>query len=108
VQITFVCYATVRDAVGKKQLERRLSEGTTVGHAVASLGDEFGSLESLLFDSDGQLRGNINVLVGEENVRQLDGPETTLADGDTVGIAPGVAGGCSVETTGRHVTGELA
>ncbi|WP_169302355.1 ubiquitin-like small modifier protein 1 [Halorientalis salina] len=108
MQITFVCYATVRDAVGQKRLERTLSEGTTVGQAVQSLGEEVDALGPLLFDSDGQLRENVNVLVDEENVRQLDGSETTLSDGDTVGIAPGVAGGCSVGVTGRHVTGELA
>lgn len=106
MQIEFVCYGTVRDAVGQKALQRDLPDGTTVGEAVSSLGEEFTDLGPLVFDSAGNLRANVNVLHNEENVRTLDGQTTELTDGDTVGIAPSLAGGSGTgQTTARHPIG---
>ena len=42
---------------------------------------------------DGGLRRFVNVYVGGEDIRFLDGLETTVADGDEVTILPAVAGG---------------
>ncbi|MFD1587622.1 ubiquitin-like small modifier protein 1 [Halorientalis brevis] len=101
MQITFACYATIRDAIGQKSLHREVTKGTTVGDALTTLADEFDDLGPLLFDSSGELRANVNVLVNDENVRTLDGPATVLSDGDTVGIAPGVAGGSASNVHGK-------
>jgi len=101
MQITFTCYATIRDAVGQKSLEREVTAGTTVGDAIETLGDEFDDIGPLLFDSSGELRANVNVLVNDENVRALEGRETVLSNGDTVGIAPSVAGGSASEANAR-------
>ena len=101
MQITFTCYATIRDAVGQKTLEREVTTESTVHDAVDALGAEFDDLGPLLFDSSGELRANVNVLVNDENVRTLDGPETVLSDGDTVGIAPSVAGGTESSARGN-------
>lgn len=108
MQIEFVCYATIRDAVGRKTLERELPAGSTVGDAVESLGEEFAALDPLLFDSSGEVRANVNVLVNEVNVRTLDGQATTVTAGDTVGLAPGVAGGSAAITGQTPERGERA
>lgn len=98
MDVEFVSYATVRDAIGKKSVTLSLSAGTTVEDALRELAAEYDGLESLLFKSDGEVRPHVNVLVNEENIRSLDGRTTVLENGDTVAVAPGVAGG----TGGEH------
>ncbi|WP_424019061.1 ubiquitin-like small modifier protein 1 [Halorientalis pallida] len=93
MHVEFVTYATIRDSIGEKRLEREFDSGTTVGEALSALADDYESLGPLLFDGDGELRPHVNVLVDEENVRNGDGSATTLSDGATVSLAPGVAGG---------------
>jgi molybdopterin synthase sulfur carrier subunit len=93
MDVEFVSYATVRDAIGTKSVTRDLPEGTTVEDALRDLAVEYEGLDSLLFTSDGEIRPHVNVLVNDENIRDRDGQATTLSAGDTVGLAPGVAGG---------------
>jgi molybdopterin synthase sulfur carrier subunit len=93
MRVEFVTYATIRDSIGEKRLERELEAGTTVGEALSELAADHEALAPLLFDGDGDLRPHVNVLVDEENIRNGDGPSTALSDGATVSLAPGVAGG---------------
>jgi molybdopterin synthase sulfur carrier subunit len=44
-------------------------------------------------DETGRLRRHLNVFVNSDNVRDLDGVDTTLAPGDVVTILPAVSGG---------------
>jgi len=67
-------------------------EGSTVGEALDALYDRYGELRSRIAD-DGGLRRFVNVYVGGEDIRFLDGLETRLSDGDEVTILPAVAGG---------------
>ena len=97
MEVEFVSYATVRDAIGTKSVTRDLPEGSTVEEALRDLAAEYDGLDSLLFTSDGEIRPHVNVLVDDENVRDRDGPATELSEGDTVGLAPGVAGGRAEE-----------
>jgi molybdopterin converting factor small subunit len=41
----------------------------------------------------GELRRHVNVFVGEESIRFMNGLATTLDDGDTITIVPAVSGG---------------
>jgi molybdopterin synthase sulfur carrier subunit len=93
MDVEVVSYATVRDAIGTKSVTLSLSADTAVEDALHELASEHDGLESLLFESGGEIRPHVNVLVNEENVRTLDGGATELQDGDTVALAPGVAGG---------------
>ncbi|MFB6178327.1 MAG: ubiquitin-like small modifier protein 1 [Halorientalis sp.] len=99
MHVTYVCYGTIRDAVGQKTVTRAVEDDATVADAVSSLGQEFTDLGPLVFDSAGTLRANINVVVDEEPIHQLDGMATPLKEGATVAILPSVAGGCRVEPT---------
>ncbi len=67
-------------------------EGDTVGEVLDSLYEQFGELRERIAD-DGGLRRFVNVHIGGEDIRFLDGLETPVADGDEVTILPAVAGG---------------
>jgi MoaD family protein len=67
-------------------------EGDTVGAVLDSLYERFAELRSRIAD-DGGLRRFVNVFVGGEDIRFLEGLETPVSDGDEVTILPAVAGG---------------
>jgi molybdopterin synthase sulfur carrier subunit len=50
-------------------------------------------LERRVRDEQGTLRRHVNVFVGTTNIRDLDGQDTVLAEGDEVAILPAVSGG---------------
>ena len=68
-------------------------DGGTVGEALNALYDQHGELRERIADGDGSLRRFVNVYLKGEDIRFLDGLETTVADGDEVTILPAVAGG---------------
>jgi MoaD family protein len=68
-------------------------EGSTVGEVLDALYDRYGELRSRIAE-DGGLRRFVNVYVGGEDIRFLDGLDTAVEDGDEVTILPAVAGGC--------------
>ena len=76
-------------------------EGTTVGEVLDSLYERYGELRNRIAE-DGGLRRFVNVYVGGEDIRFLDGLETPVEDGDEVTILPAVAGGSTA--AGRSVT----
>ena len=67
-------------------------EGATVGEVLDALYDRFDDLRSRIAE-DGGLRRFVNVYVGGEDIRFLDGLDTPVRDGDEVTILPAVAGG---------------
>ena len=67
-------------------------DGETVGEVLDALYDRYGELRSRIAE-DGGLRRFVNVYVGGEDIRFLDGLETEVSDGDEVTILPAVAGG---------------
>ena len=67
-------------------------DGSTVGEVLDSLYERYGELRSRIAE-DGGLRRFVNVYVGGEDIRFLDGLETPVKDGDEVTILPAVAGG---------------
>jgi adenylyltransferase/sulfurtransferase len=67
----------------------------TVGEALAQLAGEHGGLRAHLYADDGSLRQFVNIYLGEEDIRYLQGPETPLSDGDELTIVPSIAGGAA-------------
>jgi MoaD family protein len=67
-------------------------EGSSVGEALDALFDRYDGLRDRITE-DGELRRFVNVYVGGEDIRFLDGLDTTVEDGDEVTILPAVAGG---------------
>ena len=67
-------------------------DGSTVGEVLDALYERYGELRNRIAE-DGGLRRFVNVYVEGEDIRFLDGLETTVSDGDEVTILPAVAGG---------------
>lgn len=65
----------------------------TVGALLRGLIEQHPALGKHLLTEQGALRSFVNVYVGDEDIRYLDGEETPLKDGDTVSIIPAIAGG---------------
>jgi MoaD family protein len=68
-------------------------EGSTVGEVLSALYARFDGLRERIAGDDGELRRFVNVYVGGEDIRFLDGLETEVAAGGEVTILPAVAGG---------------
>ena len=64
-----------------------------VGAALGRVGAEYPEVSRRVLTPEGDVRPLVNVFVGEDNIRTLDGLATPLNDGDTVAIIPAVAGG---------------
>lgn len=69
------------------------ASGATVGAAVSDIGERFPSLLPRLADSDGRPYPFVTFYLNDEDVRFLDGFNTTVTEGDEVTIVPAVAGG---------------
>ncbi|PSP56061.1 molybdopterin synthase sulfur carrier subunit [Halobacteriales archaeon QS_1_67_19] len=82
-------FATFREAVGQKTLEREYPDGTTVGDVLTDLAEEY---DMTLFE-DGDLRPQLSIMKNGKDVAHLDGLDTPLDDGDTLSVFPPVAGG---------------
>jgi molybdopterin synthase sulfur carrier subunit len=67
-------------------------DGATVAEVLDALYARFGELKVRIADEEG-LRRFVNVYVGGEDIRFLDGLATPVADGAEVTILPAVAGG---------------
>jgi MoaD family protein len=67
--------------------------GSNVGEVLRALTAEHPDTEPQLFDADGELNRYVNVYLNDEDVRVLDGLQTSVSDGDTVVILPAMAGG---------------
>jgi len=66
---------------------------SNVGEALNALTTEFSELRKHLYTEQDALRNFINVYVGDEDIRYLDGAETPIADNETLTIVPSIAGG---------------
>lgn len=66
--------------------------GVTVGAALNDLTDQYPDLRPHLFNG-AELRNFINIFLGEEDVRFLDGLNTEIEPGDNLRIIPTIAGG---------------
>lgn len=64
-----------------------------VGAALARLVERHPGLREHLLSDDGRLRRFVNVYLGAENIRQRQGLETPLGDGDVLTVIVAVAGG---------------
>ena len=71
------------------------ASGDTVGRVLEELAEAHPETRDQLFSDAGELNRYVNVYLNDEDVRVLDGLETTVSDSDTVVILPAMAGGTS-------------
>jgi sulfur-carrier protein len=75
---------------GAKEVE---ASGASVGDVLRSLAQQHPATESQLFSEDGELNRYVNVYLNDEDVRVLDGLDTSVSESDTIVILPAMAGG---------------
>ena len=68
-------------------------EGGTVAEALKALDTAHPGFAERLFDESGSLRRFVNVFLADEDIRFLDGVDTSVIEGQTISIVPAVAGG---------------
>ena len=68
-------------------------ESSTLGDMVESLEASYPGFKERLIDENGELRYFVNIYLNGEDVRFLQGLETSTRTGDEVSIVPAVAGG---------------
>jgi sulfur-carrier protein len=69
-------------------------DGTSVGEVLRALATQHPATESQLFSAEGDLNRYVNVYVNDEDVRVLEGLDTSVGPDDTLVILPAMAGGC--------------
>lgn len=90
MSITVKLPTQLRDAAGGVSSVE--AEGATVGEALESVFRSHGELRERLY-MNGDLRRFVNVYLGGEDIRFLEGLETEVPDGGELTILPAVAGG---------------
>lgn len=65
----------------------------TVADVLAAVAAQWPAVMDRVMTERGEVRRHVNVFVGEESIRFLDGLATTLPDGATITIVPAVSGG---------------
>ena len=74
------------------------SEAKNINDMLAELEKKHPGIKERICDAEGKLRRFVNVYVNEEDIRFLQGQDTTLKDGDDVSIIPAIAGGASTRS----------
>jgi molybdopterin converting factor small subunit len=74
---------------GARELE---ASGATVGDVIDDLVERYPALRAQLFEN-GSIGSYVNVYLGGEDVRTLDGLETPVQESSTVILLPAMAGG---------------
>ncbi|MDB4883618.1 MAG: thiamine protein [Gemmatimonadetes bacterium] len=65
----------------------------TVRGALAELAARWPAVTDRVLTEQGELRRHVNVFVGDESIRFMDGLATPIEDGATITIVPAVSGG---------------
>lgn len=76
---------------GEKEVS---ASGSNVGDVLRSVSESYPDTSGQIFGPDGDLNRYVNVYLNNEDVRVLEGLDTSVEDADTVMILPAMAGGC--------------
>jgi molybdopterin synthase sulfur carrier subunit len=78
---------------GEPVVRLEVGERVTVDELFERLAVEHPDLERRVRDERGRVRTHVNLFVGRDNIRDLDGLVTELAEGAELTILPAVSGG---------------
>jgi adenylyltransferase/sulfurtransferase len=71
--------------------------GANISEALADLTTQYPTIKPHLFNDGGELRPFVNLFVGENNIKDLQGVDTPIKDGEKIMLIPSIAGGCHCE-----------
>lgn len=69
------------------------SQESTVGEAMAAFSNQYPKIIPFLYDDNGGIRRFINLFLDGEDIRNISGMESVLADNSEIVIILAVAGG---------------
>jgi sulfur-carrier protein len=75
--------------------------GATAAEALQDLVTQHPALQPHLYNNQGGLRPFVNLFVGADNIKDLQGLETPLAEDAQLRIIPSIAGGIDRSLKGR-------
>jgi len=67
--------------------------GSKISEALTDLTNQYPPIKPHLFNDGGELRPFVNLFVGEHNIKDLQGLNTPIKDGDRLMLIPSIAGG---------------
>jgi molybdopterin synthase sulfur carrier subunit len=68
-------------------------DASNLGEIIDRLESDYPGFKERLLDESGELRYFVNIYINGEDVRFLQGTDTSTKSGDEVSIVPAVAGG---------------
>jgi molybdopterin converting factor small subunit len=71
--------------------------GANISEALADLTDQYPTIKPHIFNEGGELRPFVNLFIGEHNIKDLQGVNTPVKDGERIMLIPSIAGGASAE-----------
>ncbi len=86
-------YATLRDLLGRKELEVDAREGDSVRVVLRRLAENYPLLGSKLWDNEENLTGQVTILVNGRPLRFVGGPDAPIRLGDDLKLFPPIGGG---------------
>lgn len=69
------------------------ADGSTLSEVIENLDSSYPGIKGRVLDEQGALRRFVNVYVGNDDVRFIEGLDTPTPDGAQVSVIPAVAGG---------------
>src|SRR6185295_18757719 len=67
--------------------------GLKISDVLTDLTTQYPTIKPHIFNDGGELRPFVNLFVGEHNIKDLQGIETPIKDGDRLILIPSIAGG---------------
>lgn len=71
-------------------------EGTNVGEVLDAVEARFPGFGDLVYDRERRVPTHINIYLNNQEIHDLDGIATRVADGDQVAVIPALAGGSEI------------
>ena len=93
MSVRFLLPSTLRPFAGGSARLEFAERPRTVGEALALLGARHPGVRDRVLTEQGEVRPHVNVFVGDESIRFLEGLATRVSDGETITIVPAVSGG---------------
>lgn len=94
LKVTVVLAAALREhAGGAERLEVDVADPVTVQSVLDAVAEVHPGIGRRVRDEAGELRRHVNVFVGADNAKDLDGPDTLVPEGTEVSVLPAVSGG---------------
>ncbi len=91
--VRFKSFGPIRRLLDKQLIEVEVPEGATVLQVVQIVADLGGSALQDLILNNGNIDGNLIVMLNKKDVSTIGGVELTVSDDDEVALLPHVQGG---------------